>query len=589
MKGFLGLLLLCGLAVLPLSATTFTGTLNTPAPGGTSTLTWNGGPLTGTNGVGGVFTACTALTCDFYNLTVNAGSTFYASNPNYTVDVKITWGSSLNDLDLYILDASGNTVCSSTNGFSTFEDADCGQLPAGQYQVQIASSASVNNPYSGTISLEPEPTVATGRARYKPGNFTFSTPQVMARPASAESSLFLEQDAEPRVGHDNVGNIYAAAIQAVPAGTDFWSSADGGNTFTYLGQPDGTQAAAATGTDGIGIGGGDEDFVIGPNGNIALSSLWIGSVTNCASSNGGNLWACNPFASNVPEDDRQWVAWSGASTVYLTTKNIGALLTGTETIYVVKSNDGGVNFGAPVTLNLPAIGLQPGDEGNIITDPNNGNVYLVFFDHTNTQLWMAKSTDGGSSFMLKLVYQAPTNVDLAHVFPAIAVDKGSGLHIVFNDGQSSYLTSSPDQGASWTTPIRLNNTWDSKSSLEPWVVAGDYGKVDVFFYGTSASNFLDSNAQWKVFMAQTLNAFAAVPLVTQAAATPYFMHNGPICVNGTACASGTRNLLEYFYPDVYFGGNAMAVYPDDLHVDPSTTVTRAWFIKQTGGSTVSSK
>jgi hypothetical protein len=42
-------------------------------------------------------------------------------------------------------------------------------------------------------------------------------------------------------------------------------------------------------------------------------------------------------------------------------------------------------------------------------------------------------------------------------------------------------------------------------------------------------------------------------------------------VNGTGCPNGTRNLLEYFFPDTY---------PDDLHVDPNTTVTRPWFLKQ---------
>jgi hypothetical protein len=281
------------------------------------------------------------------------------------------------------------------------------------------------------------------------------------------------------------------------------------------------------------------------------------------------------------------VASYGPNVVYLTTKNVGALETGTQTVYVVKSIDGGLTFGPPVVVNDPVLGVQPGDEGNIVVDQNNGNVYLVFVGSQSNQVYMAKSTDGGQSFVLKLVYQAPTTTDLQHVFPAIAVDHGGGLHVVFNDGVNSFLTSSADGGASWTTPIRVNNSWNSKVSLEPWVVAGNYGEVDVFFYGTSDTNgFMDPNATWTVFMAQSLNAFANVPLVTQAQAVPYIMHNGPICVNGTACANGTRNLLEYFFPDVYLDGNAMAVYPDDLHVDPSTTITRAWFIKQTGGSKV---
>jgi hypothetical protein len=577
------------LAALPAWATTFSGTLTAPAPGQTTTLAWNGGPLTGTNGLGGVFTACTSVTCDYYDLTVNVPNTFYAANPNYSVMVSLNWASNLNDLDLYVLDSSGNTVCSSLLGFTNYEFADCGPLAAGQYTVQVASSGNVDTTYSGQIQLAPEPTIASGRARYKPGDFTFSTPLVLDRPPMAEDSagtIFLQQDAEPRVAHDSLGNIFAAAIQGVPAGTDMWESMDHGQTFSYLGQPDGAQALAAAGATGVGIGGGDEDFTVGGSDQLALSSLWVGSVTNCASSDDATAWACNPFASDVPEDDRQWVAWQGSDNVYLTTKNLGALLDGTVTIYVVKSFDGGLTFPQFSAVTTPVVGPQPGDEGNIVVDPNNGNVYLVFAGMSPNQLYMAKSTDGGQSWSIGLVYQAPLTFSLANVFPSIAVDRGSGLHVVFSDGRDSWLTSSADSGATWTAPIRLNNGWNSKTSLEPWVVAGNFGEVNVFFYGTSDSNSQDSAAQWTVFMAQTLNAFAPVPLVRQSQAVPYIMHQGAICVNGTACASGTRNLLEYFFPDVYVDGNAMAVYPDDLHVDPSTTVTRAWFIKQTGGSTV---
>ena len=294
----------------------------------------------------------------------------------------------------------------------------------------------------------------------------------------------------------------------------------------------------------------------------------------------------NPLASNVPEHNTA-SGWPGtARTVYLTTKNLGCPTGGTESIYVVKSTDGGITFGAPTEVTLPEVGTQPGDEGNIVVDSSNGNVYLAFIGSQSNQVYMAKSSDGGQTWVLKLVYQAPSSTSVAHVFPAIAVDHGSGLHVVFNDGRNSYLTSSGDQGATWTTPVRLNNSADSKTSLEPWVTAGDFGKVNVFFYGTSDPSFMSPNADWKVFMAQTLNAFAWVPTVTQTPAVPYIMHHGPICVGGTGCASGTRNLLEYFFPDTYLDGSAMAVYPDDLHVDTTTTVTRAWFIKQTGGSKI---
>jgi hypothetical protein len=63
------------------------------------------------------------------------------------------------------------------------------------------------------------------------------------------------------------------------------------------------------------------------------------------------------------------------------------------------------------------------------------------------------------------------------------------------------------------------------------------------------------------------------------------MHTGPICTNGTGCASGTRNLAEYFAHTINHDGNAIVVYPDDKNnANPMTT-----FVRQTGGSKITGK
>jgi hypothetical protein len=129
----------------------------------------------------------------------------------------------------------------------------------------------------------------------------------------------------------------------------------------------------------------------------------------------------------------------------------------------------------------------------------------------------------------------------------------------------------------------VNAGANAKTSVEPWVVAGDAGRVAVFFYGTSDPSFNSSSAHWSIYMAQSQNALAAVPTFSITAATGV-MHIGAICNNGLGCASGTRNLLEYFYPDVYPDGNVFVPYPDDLHVNHATTITSVFVLKQTGGS-----
>lgn len=207
-------------AVSPaLAATPPSATLNAPATGQTNSVSWSGGPFTGTTADPA---ACTSVTCDSFTLVVNVPSTFYSSNPGYAVHVKITWASSTNDFDLNVNDASGNTVCSSAQGQTNFEDADCGALPSGTYTVQVAGFVVANATYSGTATLAPEPTAATGTARYKKSNITFTAPQELRRPNNFVNSsgtvVTADQDVEPRIVHDTLGNYYVAAIQGVPGG-----------------------------------------------------------------------------------------------------------------------------------------------------------------------------------------------------------------------------------------------------------------------------------------------------------------------------------------------------------------------------------
>ncbi len=561
-------------ASLPLiAATPNAGTLNPPASGTTSaSVNWSGGPYTGATADPSV---CSSVTCDSYTLTVNVPSTFYSANPNYSIQVGITWASNTNDFDLYVNDGSGNTVCSSGQSMTTFELADCGQLPAGTYTVQIVAFATVNATYNGNASLGPEPASPQGKARYKSGKFSFTNPILLPGPTDAVAGT---QDIEPRVRADAVGNIYAAGIQGVPAGTDTWKSMDGGKTWSYLGEPDGAQAASAL-ARGAGLGGGDEDLAVGDSGLVYVNSLWIGSATQSTSPNGGATWLVNPFSSDVPIIDRQWLASQGNSVLYLTYKQLGALLGGTETMFVAKSFDGGVTWPQIVPVTMPQTGVQPGDQGNAEVDPNNGNFYTVFFGQDGHTLYIARSTDGGSTFIVKQVYAAAAGTSLVNVFPSLAIDRAGNLYIVFSDSHNVFLTSSKDQGASWSVPVRVSNGTATKSAIGPWITAGDSGRVDITWWGTTDLSNNDAAAQWHVFFAQSQNALASIPTFAQSTATG-IMHQGAICTNGTGCASGTRNLAEYFAPGLYLDGSEMIVYSDDFNNSSPLAV----FIRQNGGS-----
>ena len=297
----LGLVILVVAVVTPsvFAATPSNGTLAAPAAGQTTSVPFSGGPFTG---VTATPAACTTLNCDTFTLIVNVPASFYSANPTYAVHVRIDWGSNTNDFDLNVNDASGNTVCNSGQGQTTFEDADCGQLASGTYMVQVVGFVVANATYSGAAKLAPEPAAGTGNARYRKSNLIFSAPQELQRPINLANNggtgLTADQDVEPRIVHDVLGNYYVAAIQGVPGGIDVWKSSDSGHSFTYLGQPDGLQIGAALGADGVGLGGGDEDIAVSPSGVVYASSLWLGSATQSSSFTGGTTWLSNPISSD---------------------------------------------------------------------------------------------------------------------------------------------------------------------------------------------------------------------------------------------------------------------------------------------------
>jgi hypothetical protein len=475
-------------------------------------------------------------------------------------------------------------------------------------QRRVSSQATA--PALAAETVAPAVTLPPATPIYVNGNFTFSTPQALIRPPVPQTSpcpsppgicpAFKDQDVEPEIKTDLYGTVYVTAIHGYPGGVDLWKSTDKGGSFAYLGIPDGTQdACLVTNTCIGGLGGGDDSIDVSNGGYLYISSLLPSSVTMSVSYDGGiggsvpgQKWEVNPASSGIPVNDRQWVAAYGPQTVYMTFDQAPV----NTTIWFTKSTDAGKTWAAPTML-IPLTTLSR--ENNVAVDQYNGNIYTTYTPSGSpNQLHLLRSTDGGATWTNIIAYTGPGGTCLENAFPIIAVDKGGNLHVVFTQSTGCsartnahvYLISSPDAGASWTSPLQIDSGPGNNSTVMPYISAGSPGTVDVTWYGstmTSPDNVpANSSEYWAVYFAQVTNALSANPTVAQSLVQAS-VHNLPICSRGGNCTGNTRDLAEYYTMTIDPDGKANIAYADELNycaAHPATNcLAHTYYTKQTAG------
>jgi hypothetical protein len=164
---------------------------------------------------------------------------------------------------------------------------------------------------------------------------------------------------------------------------------------------------------------------------------------------------------------------------------------------------------------------------------------------------------------------------------------------------NSYLSISRDRGRHWSKPRKLNRR--PRTTTFPWVVAGSRGRVAVAYYGTrtlgkSPEAVVQPTEKrapaWGVYVDYSLNALGSHPRYAEVRTFRHFIHQGNICTSGTGCATGTRDLLDFFQLDLDPCGHIVVTYTDNSR----DVVTKAGqrttnnpelvsFVGQSGGPT----
>jgi hypothetical protein len=450
-------------------------------------------------------------------------------------------------------------------GLAAFFAPAAGARPAAVSPATAAASAGFTNFELGATPPDPAGTTCPGGT---------------ASPACTNHA------AEPQIRADNDGNFYASSENGLGGGTDAWKSATGGRSYATIPCPN---CLSSSNTTGFAPGGGDTDAAVAPvknaagNYNVYVSSLSLADVDVSTSTDGGKSFTLNPTGAKVPGDDRPWIAADGASKVCASYHDAV-----TFNINVDCSTDAGTTFtqhAVPGAIDASHAYLIDNNEiGNLAIDPASHIVYQIFSGIASSSevacsqqgtcgyhaVWIGVSTDGGQTFTDYPVYVNPDpTVGYGHQFVQVSIDRAGNLYAVYSDNHNLFYSFSTDHGQTWSKPVQVNHG-PSATAIMPWSVAGDAGKLDVVWYGTSffkkgtVPDDYPNSAAWHVYFAQNLTATTAGSKFTQVAASPV-NHFGGTCEEGISC-SGNRDLFDDFgIAASPVTGLASIVYSDDQY------------------------
>ncbi|HET7677480.1 MAG TPA: sialidase family protein [Candidatus Limnocylindrales bacterium] len=470
---------------------------------------------------------------------------------------------------------------------------------------------------AAVLALLPVPGVNAA----KPGGTSIFGPPVYV------SQGLAQQAAEPSIRVDAAdpnGRIWIAApagiapgSRSLPDSTEsgdlVWYSDDGGKSWHFV-----TAPGRLTGPTII--GGGDSDVATGYDDEMYATGLTLANITLAASCDNGRTWVSNPISNIGTVEDRQWIdSYEDARRPSVGPDFVldyGGVAERRMWFHQVTAPCVGGVPTAPVAgprIDVSSAecveGLLDPDcyqwPGNLAVDDATGDVYVTHNtfgndaneDPTVPDDVIVTRVDGGAR---RAVTQADVHPAVAadarpdtfDSFTVVAVDRASNVYVVWSERRpelgrtDTMLAISQDRGVSWSAPRRVNTV---RTTTFPWIVAGDAGRIDIVYYGTSAAGpspeEVPADSTWRVYMAQSLNALDASPTFSERAASP-IIHQGFICTSGTGCDAGTRDLLDYFQVDIDARGMANIAYTDNYNTPPDgSDPHQEWitFVKQTQG------
>ncbi|HEU5034199.1 MAG TPA: hypothetical protein VFT62_05490 [Mycobacteriales bacterium] len=535
------------------------------------------------------------------------------------------------DLDVGIFDKDGNLLASEF-AVSAGQVVAAANVAPGTYTIEVDGDITTlpSNAYTATVT-------ASSTKKYVPplrsrGGLSFGTPTLT-------DPFRLGTEPNIAVAPDNK-TVYESPIFGFSTTQSFLSrSTDGGRTFNTLGLPGVGKLDQCT-------GGGDSDIATDAfAGDIYMIDLGGAPEVPARVSHDRGKTFTSSCEANFNDGfnyftDRQWLATDLRHKVMWYIYRDGVI--NTETAPVVGGTElGKQGYGeflkyAPLPSKAGTAGAAQlkfknicdsttgiatpcfndlDIAGNPLTDntpssPHYGTTYLAIERPAGVSV-ATFDTSGAKSVHEYTVAAGHHQV----LFPTVAVDRAGTVYMAWTDvtNYRVYLAHSvgtklTSQRCSakvttncWTKPVVVNGA-PVQTTVMPWVVAGDKGRIDVVFYGTANPKAPTLNyGPWYPYMAQSLDATKAKPTFSQARMTDHPNHIDPVCLSGLGCTvdtgpGGDRELGDFFRVAIDGHGRALVSYADgdnqlgqEVANGPLAAPSFADFVRQSTGPSLYKK
>jgi len=343
--------------------------------------------------------------------------------------------------------------------------------------------------------------------------------------------------AEPGIAVGPRGALVVNAAQANVGYPTWWTSADNGAHW-----------GRGQDFDPSGAMTGDADAAFGPDGSVYVLNLAFNNppkqpvnptVLVYASRDGEHFSgpASFPAPHGTDQPDRPWLVPDPSDPNHVLVTNsegAGDVVAWTSTDHAQTFTGPtlvtGADHAAAVELTSRPL-FDPTDHDRLFmlyeasspTDTALPDLVAPLRDFPLTQLWMAESSDAGASWTNRLVLDitdsfgaAARGGSLGHITPASAIDAHGIRYAAFSlrlGGETEthvFLIHSRDHGGMWSEPVRVD-TGSTRSNVMPAIAVASGGRVDVSWYGSDSSDFIDPEARWIEMFGQSLDALDAHP------------------------------------------------------------------------------